>query len=80
MNEQLSLSLFDEQPLPEPFACEFEVGAINVGGGKPKSKCSFRGAIIWTNCRECGHCVWDGWHQQGSADGLASCEDDEGGD
>ena len=37
----------------------------------------FRGILIWTNCRECGHCVWEGWHLRGMSKGLVM---DEGGE
>ena len=37
----------------------------------------FRGVLIWTNCRECGHCLWEGWHLRGVSKGLVM---DEGGE
>lgn len=70
-------SLFDEPPMPEPCACEFERGVFAATESKPKSRCMFRGVLIWTNCRECGHCVWEGWHLCGVSRGLVI---DEGGD
>jgi len=71
------LSLFDEPPMPEPGACGFERGIFAATDSKPKSKCMFRGVLIYTNCRECGHCVWEGWHLHGVSKGLVT---DEGGD
>ena len=71
------LSLFEEPPLPDPGACEYENGFFNATGNKPKSRCMFRGVLIWTNCRECGHCVWEGWHLRGMSKGLVM---DEGGE
>ena len=70
------LSLFEEPPMPEPDACEYERRIISYGA-KPKSLCVFRGVPIWTNCRECGHCVWEGWHLCGVSKGLSM---DEGGE
>lgn len=71
--EQLTLDLlFDdvpEKPMPTPGCCQFERSHILVGE-KPKSRCGFRGTEVWTNCRECRRCVWDGWQQQGALDGL----------
>ena len=60
----------------EAWACEYENGFFNATGNKPKSRCMFRGVLIWTNCRECGHCLWEGWHLRGVSKGLVM---DEGG-
>lgn len=70
-------SLFDEPPMPEPGVCEYERGVFAATESKPKSRCMFRGVLIWTNCRECGRCVWEGWHLRGASKGLVI---DEGGD
>lgn len=70
-------SLFDDPPMPEPYRCDYECGVLDEGGAKPKSKCTFRGSAVWTNCRECGHCLWDGWWQRGTCDGLSI---DDGGE
>lgn len=67
---QLSLD-FGEPPMPQPGSCEFE--RKTFGG---KSCCLFRGREVWTNCRERGHCMWDGWHQQGAPE--AFCGDEDG--
>lgn len=72
------LSLFEESPMPEPGACEYERGVFAATESKPKSRCVFRGVLIWTNCRECGHCVWEGLHLRGVSSGLAV--DDGGGE
>lgn len=73
------LSLFDEllaTPMPTPGSCEFE-RHLFLYGEKPKSLCGFRGSGVWVNCRDIGHCVWDGWDQRGTSDGLTT---DDGGD
>lgn len=77
--EQLALDLFGEQPMPTPGQCQFELHLLEHGE-KPKSACGFRGTTVWTNCREVGKCLWDGWHQQGTSDGLTTGGDDDGGD
>lgn len=61
---------FGEPPMPTPGACEFELKTLNL-----KSCCLFRGRQIWTNCRERGRCIWDGWHQFGQPD--AECDEGE---
>ena len=61
---------FCEPPMPDPEACEFERSRW-----KGKTCCMFRGSEIWTNCREFGRCVWDGWHQQGASDAIYGEED-----
>lgn len=66
---QLSLD-FREPPMPQPGACEFEESTY-----KTKSRCVFHGHLVFTNCREVGHCVWDGWHQQGAPDVIRADED-----
>lgn len=72
ISEQGQLSLdFREPPMPTPGECEFERKTFNT-----KSCCLFRGREIWTNCREVGHCVWDGWHQQGAPDVI--CDEEDG--
>lgn len=38
-----------------PGACRHEVGRH-----KDKSKCMLKGGVVYTNCREAGHCVWEG--------------------
>lgn len=70
MQDQLSLD-FGEPPIPTPGACEFERKTFSA-----KSCCLFRGREIWTNCRECGHCIWDGWHQHGAPDVI--CDEEDG--
>lgn len=67
---QLSLD-FSEPPMPQTGSCEFE--RKTFGG---KSCCLFRGREVWTNCRERGHCIWDGWHQQGAPDVI--CDEEDG--
>lgn len=62
---------FGEPPMPDPEACEFE--SIRHCG---KTCCTFVGRDVWTNCREVGHCVWDGWHQQGAPDVI--CDEEDG--
>nr|DAM79909.1 MAG TPA: hypothetical protein [Caudoviricetes sp.] len=74
--DQLTLDLFDEPPLPTPDACPFELYLLDYGQ-KLKSKCGFRGSVIWTNCRDAGHCLWDGWHQQGTSNGLTTGGEDD---
>ena len=61
---------FGEPPMPYPEDCEFESGRWNG-----KIVCTFRGRDVWTNCREVGECVWDGWHQYGAADAICDEED-----
>lgn len=75
-SDQLTLDLFDEPPLPTPGECPFERYLLECGQ-KLKSKCGFRGTIIWTNCRDVGRCLWDGWHQQGTSDGLTMGGEDD---
>jgi hypothetical protein len=59
MPSQETLCLdFGEPPMPAPEACGYELKRW-----RGKTLCAFRGHEIWTNCREVGHCVWDGWHQ-----------------
>lgn len=71
-NHQEALALdFGEPPMPHPDACEFEAGRWNG-----KTRCVFRGREIWTNCREVGHCVWDGWHQRGKPVAITDEDDD----
>ena len=62
---------FGEPPMPDPEACEFE--SMRYRG---KTCCTFVGRDVWTNCREVGHCVWDGWHQQGALDVI--CDEEDG--
>lgn len=62
---------FGEPPMPQPGACEFEESTY-----KTKSRCVFCGHLVFTNCREVGHCVWDGWHQQGAPDVI--CDEEDG--
>lgn len=62
---------FGEPPMPDPEACEFE--SMRYRG---KTCCTFVGRDVWTNCREVGHCVWDGWHQQGAPDVI--CDEEDG--
>lgn len=66
---QLSLD-FSEPPMPQTGSCEFE--RKTFGG---KSCCLFRGREVWTNCRERGHCIWDGWHQHGKP--CDECDEDD---
>lgn len=62
---------FAEPPMPYTEACEFDRTRW-----KGKTCCMFRGHEIWTKCREVGHCVWDGWHQQGAPDVI--CDEEDG--
>lgn len=42
--------------MPSPYIpgeCVHEVGRL-----KDKSECDLQGRKCWTNCRECGECVW----------------------
>lgn len=77
--EQLALDLFGDQPMPTPGRCQFELHLLEHGQ-KQKSACGFRGAAVWTNCREVGKCLWDGWHQKGTSDGLTMGGEDDGSD
>lgn len=49
---QMALELF---PNHEPFSCPDEGSVVDIGGGKSFCLPWDR----WTNCRECGHCVFD---------------------
>lgn len=62
---------FGEQPMPDPESCDFDAKRW-----RGKTCCMFRGHEVWTNCREIGHCVWDGWHQQGAPDVI--CDEEDG--
>ncbi len=68
--EALALD-FGGSPMPEPESCAFERSRLSG-----KTLCAFRGHEIWTNCREAGHCIWDGWHQQGAPDAI--CDEEDG--
>ena len=46
------LSLFGDNV---PGACAHESGTY-----ESKSKCELKGRLIYTNCREVGHCIWEG--------------------
>lgn len=72
-------ALFDlEEPeMPRPGCCEFEAVTVALGS-QLKSRCLFRGRPVYTNCREVGHCVWDGWYQRCTCDSVVRL--DEGGE
>lgn len=61
---------FGEPPMPDPDSCRFERSRW-----QGKTCCMFRGQEIWTNCREIGRCIWDGWHQQGAPDAICGAEE-----
>lgn len=73
MPSQETLELdFGDPPMPDPESCSYERKRWHG-----KTLCSFRGREIWTNCREWGKCVWKGWWQLGSSDGLPEPADGE---
>lgn len=57
--------------MPDPESYDFDAKRW-----RGKTCCVFRGHEVWTNCREIGRCVWDGWHQQGAPE--AFCGDEDG--
>lgn len=69
-SDREALPLDFRKPMPDPESCAF--GRSRLSG---KTLCAFRGHETWTNCREAGHCVWDGWHQQGAPDVIYDEED-----
>ena len=62
---------FGEPPMPDPEACDFERKRWSS-----KTCCTFVGRDVYTNCREVGHCIWDGWHQRGAPVAFCDEEDD----
>lgn len=53
------LRLFEVEDLPkwnglDPYTCGHETGTY-----RSKSKCTLKGRLVYTNCREAGHCVWE---------------------
>lgn len=55
LSGQIAFDLFDK-PRNRPGNCPHETKTVDVGGGK--SYCDLM--QVWTNCREVGHCVYDG--------------------
>lgn len=52
------LRLFEVEDLPkwnglDPDTCGHETGTY-----RSKSKCTLKGRLVYTNCREVGHCIW----------------------
>lgn len=60
-----------QQGAPDPEECDF--GRKRLAS---KTCCTFAGRDVWTNCREVGHCIWDGWRKQGAPVALCDEEDD----
>ena len=58
--------------MPDPEACEFERMRL-----RSKTCCMFAGRDVWTNCREVGHCVWDGWHQRGDTAAVDGADEED---